>query len=313
MIGCRGSCGHVSISTEKAYINGNAMCLDNLSDSFIDKYLFYCLECYDFSQIITGSSQPQITRESLKKVKIPVISKELQVKIATVLDIASNLVDIRKRQLIKLDELIRARFIELFGNEKQFMFRANKRIADVCESRVGIVIQPTQYYTNSSLGIRAFRSLNVKPFSINDSDWVYFSPEDNKKMSRTQVRANDVAVVRSGVNLGDSCVIPFEYDGCNAIDIMLLTCNHSILPIYLASFINYPVGKKQILDSQRGGAIKHLNLKQLENAMIYVPPMDLQEQFAAFVEQTDKSKLAVQRSLDKLEILKKSLMQKYFG
>ena len=67
MIGCRGTCGQVTISEEKAYINGNAMCLDNLSDSYDKKFILYYLQNYDFSEIITGSSQPQITRENLKK------------------------------------------------------------------------------------------------------------------------------------------------------------------------------------------------------------------------------------------------------
>ena len=270
----------------------------SVSEELDQEYLYYYLKS-DFAlqrirAVATGSVRDNLKLEMLKEFPILLPPKNDQKTIANNLDRVKRVIELRKSEIDKMDDLIKARFVEMFGNEKEFLAKAQNKVSDICKSRVGIVIQPTQYYTDEPNGVRAFRSLNVKPFYINDSDWVYFSESDNDQLCRTQVRAGDVAVVRTGANLGDCCVIPKKYDGCNAIDILLLTCNDDILPMYLVAFINYPVGKLQIINVQRGGAIKHLNLKQLENSRIYVPEMELQQQFVNFVHQVNKSKVIKQ-------------------
>ena len=284
----------------------------------IPELLFHLLSSEQFlaqkDQNSSGATQKAITNSGLTKIKINIPKISEQQGLAEKLDMIDVLIAARREQLAKLDQLVKSRFVELFGDEQEYFAKARNQVSDVCESKVGIVIQPTQYYTeDANNSVKAFRSLNVKPFRVNDADWVYFTVESNNLMQRTQVHTNDVAVVRSGVNLGDSCVVTEEFDGCNAIDILILTPKSCLLPIYLSAFINYPCGKNQIINAQRGGALKHLNNKQLQDAQIYLPPIELQKQFAAFVEHTDKSKLAIQQSLDKLELLKKSLMQEYFG
>ena len=282
-------------------------------DNVLPEYLYYVVSYMHLEKYFTGATIPHIYFKDYKNEKFNLDSLDKQKRIIDSLGRCERVIESRKHELQLLDNLIKARFVEMFGNEKEFLAKAQNKVSDICKSRVGIVIQPTQYYTDEPNGVRAFRSLNVKPFYINDSDWVYFSESDNDQLCRTQVRAGDVAVVRTGANLGDCCVIPKKYDGCNAIDILLLTCNDDILPMYLVAFINYPVGKLQIINVQRGGAIKHLNLKQLENSRIYVPEMELQQQFVNFVHQVNKSKVAVQKALEKTQLLFDSLMQQYFG
>ena len=282
-------------------------------DDIDAKYLYYAVKSRHLEKYYTGAAIPHIYFKDYQNEPILLHGTEEQKQIVSVLERVENIIKIRKQELQHLDGLIQSRFVEMFGNDDEFLQKAQNQVSDICNSRVGIVIQPTQYYTDDPNGVKAFRSLNIKPFYVNDYDWVFFSESDNAMLNRTQVRTDDVAVVRSGVNLGDSCVIPEIYNGCNAIDILLLTCTADILPIYLSAFINYPVGKQQILNIQRGGAIKHLNLKQLESSRIYVPDLTLQKQFAAFVTQTDKSKIAVQKTLEESQLLFDSLMQKYFG
>lgn len=282
-------------------------------ENVLPEYLCYVVKYMHLEKYFTGATIPHIYFKDYKKEEFNLDTLDRQKEIVNILGRIECVISSRQQELQKLDELIKARFVEMFGNEKDFLAKARNKVSDICKSRVGIVIQPTQYYTDEVNGVRAFRSLNVKPFYINDSDWVYFSEADNEQLCRTQVKAGDVAVVRTGANLGDCCVIPREYDGCNAIDILLLTCNDNILPIYLSAFINYPVGKQQIINVQRGGAIKHLNLKQLETSHIYVPELELQQQFVDFVNQVNKSKVAVQKALDETQLLFDSLMQEYFG
>ena len=292
------SIGKTAITAEDMYSNEAIMAFqDKHVVDLLPEYIFYLFKYRDWDE---GSNKAvmgkTLNKATLSEMEIEICDISKQREIVDILNKVMAVLEWRERELGLFDDLIRARFVEMFGDEKDFLAKAQNKVSDICKSRVGIVIQPTQYYTDEPNGVRAFRSLNVKPFYINDSDWVYFSESDNGQLCRTQVREGDVAVVRTGANLGDCCVIPKKYDGCNAIDILLLTCNDDILPMYLSAFINYPVGKQQIINVQRGGAIKHLNLKQLENSRIYVPEMELQQQFVNFVNQVDKSKVILPKS-----------------
>jgi len=141
-------------------------------------------------------------------------------------------------------------------------------VADVCETvSVGIVIQPSQYYVAASQGIRAFRSANVGENRIVDRDWVYLSQEGHRANSKSSLRAGDVLVVRSGAP-GTACVVTEEYAGSNCIDIVFARPHQDqVLPEYLAEFTNSPVGRRHVLGTQGGLALKHFNVgayKQLE-------------------------------------------------
>lgn len=151
--------------------------------------------------------------------------------------------------------------------QKPAMWR-RVHVADVCETvSVGIVIQPSQYYVASSQGIRAFRSANVGENRIVDRDWVYLSPEGHRANSKSSLRAGDVLVVRSGAP-GTACVVTEEYSGSNCIDIVFARPHQDqVLPEYLAEFTNSPVGRRHVLGTQGGLALKHFNVgayKQLE-------------------------------------------------
>ena len=116
-ITCRGAtCGSINITVPKAYITGNAMCLDDVSSDIDLKYLYYCLLHYDFSKVISGTAQPQITRQSLEKVVISIGTPEEQKEIVYVLKKIENIINGRKHELLALDNLIKARFVEMFGD-----------------------------------------------------------------------------------------------------------------------------------------------------------------------------------------------------
>lgn len=112
MIGCRGTCGQIHLSEGKAYINGNAMCLDNLSSDFDINYLRFFLEHYDFSKIITGTAQPQITQEGLKKVLIEKIPLNEQKNISSQLTKIKKLIKDEKQYILSFNSFIKSRFID---------------------------------------------------------------------------------------------------------------------------------------------------------------------------------------------------------
>ena len=204
-----------------------------------------------------------------------------------------------------------SRFIELFGTENEFDKWPCCTIGDVADVCVGVVIKPTQYYTDK--GIPAFRSLNIGEMHVKDSDWVYFTEEGHQKNQKSVVHKNDVLVVRSGAP-GTAYVATEKYDGYNAVDIIIAHPDNSkVNSIFLAAFTNMPHGMNQIRERTGGAAQQHFNVGGYKAMRLIMPSIELQNQYAAFVEQTDKSKLAVQKGLQELEILKKSLMQQYFG
>ena len=292
-ITCRGAtCGSINITVPKAYITGNAMCLDDVSSDIDLKYLYYCLLHYDFSKVISGTAQPQITRQSLEKVVISIGTPEEQKEIVYVLKKIENIINGRKHELLALDNLIKARFVEMFGDETNPYNWPVVNVEEVANVSVGVVIKPAQYYTNAEHGVKAFRSLNIGPMTIKDGDWVYFSREGNVKNAKSQLKENDLLIVRSGAP-GTACVVPKQYEGCNAIDIIIARPNtERINPYYLCTYTNMPHGKRQIEEGTGGAAQQHFNVGKYNKLRLMLPPMDLQKEFVEFVAQVDKSKVA---------------------
>ena len=128
-------------------------------------------------------------------------------------------------------------------------------VKDVCKDiKVGIVIKPAQYYTSADVGVRAFRSANVREFAVNDSNWVYLTKAGHEANLRSEIHTGDVLVVRSGYP-GTACVVPPTYNGCNAIDILIaVPYAEKILPEYLCAYTNSPLGKRIIQEKKRGVA-----------------------------------------------------------
>lgn len=252
-----------------------------------------------------------LSAKELNKVKVPLPPLDAQRRIAAVLDKVSGLIAKRREQLRKLDELVKARFVEMFGDEHGFGRWPCGKVADVADVCVGVVIKPTQYYAEE--GVRAFRSLNIGPMYVKDNDWIYFSQGGHLKNQKSVIHKNDVLVVRSGAP-GTACVATEEYDGCNAVDIIIARPDtNKVNSVFLAMFTNLPHGMNQIQERTGGAAQQHFNVGGYKALTLIMPPLGRQNEFALFFEQSNKSKLTIQQNLDKLEVLKKALMQQYFG
>lgn len=277
-------------------------------------YLAFAMEHMNLAKYFSGATIPHIYFKDYGKEKLLERTEKEQKSIAEILSKMDSLISLRKQQLAKLDELVKARFVEMFGtypkNENGFPVAV---ISDVANVSVGAVIKPAQYYVTEECGIKAFRSLNIGEMYIKDSDWVYFSTEGNESNKKSQLHENDLLIVRSGAP-GTSCVVTKEFEGCNAVDVIIAHPNLSkVNPWYLCAYINYPHGKKQIEEGTGGAAQQHFNVGKCNNLKVLLPPLEPQNQFAAFVERVNQQKQTVQQSLEKLELMKKALMQEYFG
>ena len=237
----------------------------------------------------SGSVRDNLKFSILKDFPINLPSAEEQEQIVATLDGIEHLIALHKEELASLDELVKSRFIELFGTEAELDRWSCCTIGDVADVCVGVVIKPTQYYTDK--GVPAFRSLNIGEMHVKDADWVYFTEEGHQKNQKSVIRKNDVLVVRSGAP-GTACVATEKYEGYNAVDIIIAHPDNSkVNSVFLAAYTNMPHGMTQIREKTGGAAQQHFNVGGYKAMRLIMPPMELQERFATFVEQTDKSKL----------------------
>ena len=306
----------------KTAIAGCEMCCNqgfkNLicSDAIYNEYLYFFLKSKTayLNSLGRGATFKEISKSIVENIEIPLPEVNQQKEIAEKFKKLEQLISLRKQQLAKLDELVKARFVEMFGsypeNENAYPV---VNVSDIADAGVGVVIKPAQYYVTEECGIKAFRSLNIGEMYIKDSDWVYFSTEGNESNKKSQLHENDLLIVRSGAP-GTSCVVTKEFERCNAVDVIIAHPDLSkVNPWYLCAYINYPHGKKQIEEGTGGAAQQHFNVGKCNNLKVLLPPLKAQNQFAAFVERVDQQKQTVQQSLEKLELMKKALMQEYFG
>ena len=311
VIGRKGSINN-PIFVDRPFWNvDTAFGLEANTDLLMPRYLYYFCKHFNFEKLNKTVTIPSLTKADLLKIEIDLPNLSTQQLVVSRLAKIERLILLRKQELQKLDELVKARFIELFGEETEFDKWHCCTIGDVADVCVGVVIKPTQYYTDK--GIPAFRSLNIGEMRVKDADWVYFTEEGHHKNQKSVIRKNDVLVVRSGAP-GTACVATEKYDGYNAVDIIIAhPDNRKVDSVFLAAFTNMPHGMNQIRSKTGGAAQQHFNVGGYKAMRLIMPPMELQKQFAAFVEQTDKSKVVVQKALDEAQILFDSLMQQYFG
>lgn len=280
----------------KCWVNNHAHVLKPKEGLDVE-YLCYSLMFYRVEGMINGATRKKLTQKALRQMKIPMLKLDEQIKIATQIKHIEMIKEKRLKQLQKLDELIQARFVELFGNESNPKAWEIVNVESVADVQVGVVIKPSQYYTDAIDGIKAFRSLNVGEGFIKDDNWVYFTKEGHKRNAKSALKENDLLIVRSGAP-GTACVVTKEYEGCNAIDIIIAHPNcEKVNPYYLCTYTNMPHGKKQINEGTGGAAQQHFNVTKYNKLQLMLPPMKLQDEFVTFVNQVHKSKLVIKNLL----------------
>lgn len=260
-----------------------------------------------------GSLSPRVKWENLKNYAFALPSLDEQKNLAEVLWSINDTIQAYQKLLTETDELVKARFMEMFGDPETAIRTATCTVSEVAEVQVGLVIKPTRFYSNDGTGVPAFRSLNVAPMEICDTDWVYFTAKGMEVNQRTIAHTGDVLVVRSGYP-GTSCVVTPEYDGRNVVDLIIAHPDTTkILPEYLCAYTNYPHGKIQIENAQRGVAQKHFNVSLYNSLKINVPPLSEQQKFIDLLHQGNKSKFTLRSTITSLQATKRSIIDDAFG
>lgn len=281
------------------------------------KYLYYAIVHMNLSKYFSGATIPHIYYKDYKKEPLRLPELEKQREIAIVFQRIDELIAKREQQLKGLDELVKSRFIEFFGDPKLNEKGWNQCvISDHYTVKGGKRIPKGMGYADEITEHPYLRASDMKNETILDDDIHYIDEAVFEHIKRYTVSGGDIYLTNVGVNLGMAGVIPEKYNGANLTEnaVKLVPKKDGIIDgIFLAHYINSPGIQEYINERKMAVGVPKLAIFRIETMPLLLPPIELQKSFNAFVEATDKSKLAVQKSLDELETLKKSLMQEYFG
>ena len=321
--------GSILVSTVRPNLNAVAMLEDDTPNITIASTGFCILDCKenannrfifnfcksrafidDMVSQATGASYPAVSDKIVRSALVPDYSYEEQCKISEVLDRLSAVIDNRKAELSVLDELIRARFVEMFGDPRSNPFGFPKSmLKDTCKVVTGNTPPRAaqEYYGDY---VEWIKTDNIVPEMINPTKATESLSEEGIKVGRT-VGKNSIlmaCIAGSIASIGKVCVtdrtVAFNQQ-INAV----ISKEYNILFLYVMLQLSKDYLVEEINMSLKG----ILSKSKLEEKEFIVPPIDLQEQFAEFVEQVDKSKDSVQKALDEAQLLFDSLMQQYFG
>ena len=272
-------------------------------------YLYCFLDGYveELRKQSIGGVIKYIKLGNLTEAQIPMRSIVVQQNIVLNLDKVNHLIFLRKQQLSKLDELVKSRFIELFGDLKSNPFNWEcKNLLEVADIDTVMVSDYEKYADYPHIGIDSIEKNTGRLFGYRTI------AEDGVISGKYLFTGKHIIYSKIRPNL-NKVALP-DFDGlCSADAYPILPKENICSRIYLGYVMRSEFFLDYILPFSRRANMPKVNKEQLSGFVLPVPDIELQQQFAAFVEQTDKSKLVVQQSLEKLEILKKALMQKYFG
>ena len=288
------------------------------NDNIFDKrFLYYYLSAkptYEkFKRMAVGGVVNNLNSDMVRSLLVPIPPKQVQEKVADLLDKINSIVSIRKQQLKKLDELVKSQFMELFGDPvANTQGREVRPFKDfMLDIRYG-TSQPPIF--NEFGEFKFIRATNIKAGRITENGMLRISADEAAKIEKCRLNGNEIIIVRSGANTGDTCVVTDEYRDQYAGYDIIITLNLEIAnPVFFNELMNTHYMQAIIKPLTVRAAQPHINSEQVQNLPMLVAPLQEQEQFAAFVEQTDKSKFVIQQALDKAQLLFDSLMQKYFG
>lgn len=305
--------GEVSILEIEATTNQAIAGLQIIDENICKDYLYYYLISLKpfVNEIGRGVAQNNINMQILRNFEIPLPSLEEQKAIARKLDKVSGLIEKRKTQLEKLSELVKSRFIEMFGN-----VTTNPNGYPIKNfEEISALITDGEHATprRTEDGIYLLSARNILNHALQLDDVDYIDEEEYSRIARRVIpQAGDVLISCSG-SIGRCCVVPRGLRFQMVRSAALIRFDNTINSVFAEWLITSDDLQQQIAQSATQSSQANLFQGKIRKLHGYVPPIELQEQFASFVEQVDKSKFEIQQSLEKLEILKKSLMQQYFG
>jgi type I restriction enzyme S subunit len=300
-------CGTVHLTSDKCWVTDNALMVTEWYIDVDKKYLEYALNSLNLHQYAKTVGQPSISQGNIYGLDIDIPNKETQQEIVQILNRTKEVILQRNNQLQELDNLIKARFVELFDNGNY----PKIKLGDACK-KITDGTHKTPNYLDE--GITFISAKNIVDGELDFSDVKHISEEEYQEIQkRCQTEINDILLSKSG-SLGSPVIVRTEEKlGLFESLAVLKYERERFLPEFLCEQLKTDMVQRQFTTGTKGVAIKHLHLGVIAETEIIEPPMEEQKAFAGFVKQVDKSKVAVQKALDETQTLFDCLMQEYFG
>ena len=284
----------------------------------LPEFLEYALRCDRsinyYKAKLRGSTarRRSLPTPTLLEHTIPLPAIDAQRYILEIIHKSRNVLETRKIQLQKLDMLVRARFVEMFGDPISNPYRYDKvplsELADIKIGPFGSLLHKEDYIEG---GHPLLNPSHIADGKILSDDKLTISDEKYEELSAYQLKTGDVVMGRRG-EMGRCAVVPREGFLCGTGSILIRT-KGEITADYIQKIISFPSFKKSIEDMAVGQTMPNLNVPIVSRFQIIKPPLEVQDRYYKFVAQVDKSKDSVQKALDEAQLLFDSLMQQYFG
>ena len=309
LIGRQGAlCGNVNLASGKFHATEHAVVVQPKIEMNVH-WLYYAINAMNLGQYATGAAQPGLAVSKLETLSIEIPNISEQNKIAQTLYKVEQLVNFRKQQLAKLDKLVKAQFVEMFGdinvNNKKWM---TYPLGELCTIVRGGSPRPIERYLGGTIPWIKIGDATTGENIYLNSTKEYIIQEGVKK-SR-MIKAGSLIFANCGVSLGFARIITFDgciHDGWLAME----DIDEKLDKIFLLYSLNQMT--EYFRKTAPAGTQPNLNTNIMKMHRQIVPPMEMQKAFISFVKCADRQKQIVQQSLDKLELMKKALMQEYFG
>ena len=301
--------GSISITSCDCLIDNNAMGIAPMKELLRTEYFFYFMKQLKMQEHAETTTVPSVRRSKLEQVEIDVPSLDKQEEIEQILNKTSVLIHLRQQQLQKLDDLVKARFIELFGgihNSKKYPYKPIQELTDVISG--GTPNRDVNEYWECGT-IPWVKTTELQNNLIKEVD-EYITEKGLNSSSAKLVPPGTVLIAMYGQGKTRGMTAYLNIEACTNQACACILPSDQINQTFLWKFLI--LSYDDLRGMAKGGNQPNLNGTIIKNYPILYPPRELQEQFAAFVEQTDKSKVAVQKALDEAQLLFDSLMQKYF-
>ena len=308
----------------KTAIAGCKMCCNqgfkNLicSDAIYNEYLYFFLKSKTdyLNSLGRGATFKEISKSIVENIEIPLPGVNQQKEIAEKFKKLEQLISLRKQQLAKLDELVKVRFVEMFGdfefNPKEFPVYHLCELCDVGSSKR--IYQEEQ--SISGIPFLKVADLNelIDTGKYSCSTFIPLERYEQLLHKELTPTENDILITSRGT-LGKCYIVQSddEFYFQDGMISWLSNFSPKVSSIYISYLFAQPYIQKQIESLQAGSTVAYLSIAMLKKINVILPPKKLQDDFATFVEHVDQQKQTVQQSLEKLELMKKALMQEYFG
>ena len=306
--------GRTTLLPEKSSVIGTMQYLLP-KENVLPEYLCYVVQYMHLEKYFSGATIPHIYFRDYKNEEFNLDDLGRQSEIIDILGRVERVIEYRKKELRQLDNLIKARFVEMFGtypaNEKGWDVGTIRDL--VTEVRYGSSRKAADGDSGKYPYLRMNNITYGGELDLNDTKTIDIPDEE---LDKCTVRRGDLLFNRTNSKelVGKTCVYNRDEMMVLAGFVVRVRLNDRALPEFVSAFLNTDFSKQMLLNMCKAAIGQaNINAQELQNIGLYIPPTELQREFVSFKAQVDKSKVVVQKVLDEAQLLFDSLMQQYFG